>query len=160
MCQTQSVQDCQTPLAVLDRPYNKETETTSEITLPPPSPPQFPQNSGSEVFKEEEEFKILVGEWNTIIQRPLASGQDIILTPKRKQALHGLLVFLRQTDLTWAAFCQKIASSRFLMGQNDTGFRVSFDWAINLNNALKICENTFYDKPQTAHKTRLWCINR
>jgi len=59
-----------------------------------------------------------------------------------------LLNEIFQEDLqAFAAYCQQIGTCRFLMGENPNRFRASLDWALNSENACKVLEGVFYDKP-------------
>lgn len=88
-------------------------------------------------------------------------GQEVHLTEERKHKLESLLnahlqgVHFQsaqlqgvgfQSDLTqWEAFCKRIKSSPFLMGQGPRKWRVSFDWILCEENFLKVLEGNFDD---------------
>jgi hypothetical protein len=62
--------------------------------------------------------------------------------------------FLKESGVcelaSWKRYCHTIAQSRFLRGENDSGFRVTFDWALNPSNASKVLEGVLYDKPKAG----------
>jgi hypothetical protein len=102
--------------------------------------------------EEEEKIKLMLLDWNRIVQSKITPGQQIFLTPKRSQGLSEVLESIFQNDLNaWQAYCTKIAGTRFLMGENNSSFKVTLDWALNVNNAVKILEGAIYDKaPKTV----------
>ena len=135
-----------------------DTETTLSENTPHPLPPKVPtvgeiiQSMGlttSERKEEDEEEKIksMIEVWNRIVQTKIHPDQKIFLTPKRSQGLRAVLQSTLLEGLNaWEAYCIKIARTRFLMGENSSGFKVTLDWAINLNNVVKILEGAIYDK--------------
>ncbi len=134
-----------------------DTETTSEITYHP-LPPKVPAigniiqrmgltNPEKKEEDEEEKIKLMIGVWNRIVQTKIHPDQKIFLTPKRNQGLRAVLQStLMEGPNAWEAYCIKIARTQFLMGENSSGFKVTLDWAINLNNVVKILEGAIYDK--------------
>ncbi len=52
----------------------------------------------------------------------------------------------------WQEYCSQIAQSRFLMGDNQSGFRVTLEWALKPENAYKVLEGAIYDKPLDSKK--------
>lgn len=72
----------------------------------------------------------------------------IFATDKRKITLRSVFRHLFKSDRAfWRSYCEKIAGTKFLMGESGSGFKVGFDWAINPNNVAKILEGVIYDKP-------------
>jgi len=73
------------------------------------------------------------------------------LTDKRQalmsQFLRTVLASKEQKLEAWTQYCALIAGSRFLAGENATGFRVSLDWALIPEKAYKVLEGGIYDKP-------------
>lgn len=142
------------------------TEITSENTLSPLTPPSSFAASAKKEEEEEEEQKIIyfpskplslaiepyqqmLESWNRIVQNKLHPGMNAHLTSKRKQLLeHFLQTVLNGQIEPWQDYCRLIADSRFLAGQNPTGFRVTLDWALVPDNAYKILEGAIYDKPE------------
>jgi len=132
----------------------------TENTLPPPS-------SVAARAKKEEEEKIIyfpsklcslpvepcqqmLKIWNQTVQCKLYHGKDAHLTPKRKQLLENLLqtVFCGSLN-AWQDYCSLIVESRFLAGNNPTGFNATLDWASVPDNAYKVLEGAIYDKPES-----------
>jgi hypothetical protein len=116
------------------------TETTSET-------------SSSLSFDEEKEedqnlIQKLVGVWDEVIQTPLGA-RPVTMTEDRCQDLRRLFASQFSSDFSeWESYCHKIAGNSFLMGGNESGFKVSFDWALRPQNAIKILEGAIYSKPQ------------
>lgn len=144
-----------------------DTENTLSETTPHPLPPKVPArnvsgevpaigniiqsmgltDSGKKEEDEEEKIKSMISVWNRIVQTKIHPDQKIFLTPKRSQGLRAVLQStLLEGPNAWEAYCIKIARTRFLMGENSSGFKVTLDWAINLNNVVKILEGAIYDK--------------
>lgn len=133
--------------------YNKDTETTTEITLPPHSSSKTSGSSKIENPKneneEEDELDQLILIWNETVQAKLKSS-PIFPTDKRKITLRSVFRHLFKGDVaSWKSYCEKIAGTKFLMGQSDSGFKAGFDWAINPDNVAKILEGAIYDKPSS-----------
>ena len=127
----------------------KEAETTSENTLPPLTPP----SSKNEEEDEENLCHRMITIWNTTIQNNLNPGKDVHLTSTRTRLLsHFLTAFLADSLPCWEEYCSQIAQSRFLMGDNESGFRVTLDWALKPENAYKVLEGAIYDKPLDSKK--------
>ena len=120
-------------------------------------------SNGSKTFREitgnisEETCQKMGKVWNEEVQRKLQGcWSEIRLTPERSQKLNFFLEeFLNNDFEAWRSYCQKISRYRFLMGESKSGFRVTFDWAIKPQNALKVLEGAIYDKPQTEDEGRL-----
>ena len=108
---------------------------------------------------EAQVFQEMIGVWNRIVQEKLNPGQDARftgahLTDKRKallkQFLEGFLACKAESEQlsAWENYCTLIAQSRFLLGQNPSGFKVTLDWALLPDNASKVLEGAIYDKPE------------
>lgn len=101
----------------------------------------------SEKEEEKEKIKLMIGDWNRFVQSKISPNQQIFLTPKRAQSLAEILDSIFQGNLrSWQIYCRKIANTRFLMGENNGGFKITLDWALNVHNAVKILEGAIYDK--------------
>lgn len=128
-----------------------DTEITQKNTLPPLTPPVVQEGKREEEEEEENISEMMVGIWNEHVQSKLKLTAISYLAPKRKQALKSLIGEVFQNDLaSWKAYCQQIGNCRFLMGENPNGFRAGLDWALNSDNACKVLEGAFYDKPLVA----------
>ena len=125
-----------------------DTEITQENTLPPLTPPLIQGGKKEEEEEKENIPEVMVGIWNKHVQSKLNLPAISHISPKRQQALTNLLSEVFQGDLqAFAAYCQQIGTCRFLMGENPNRFRASLDWALNSENACKVLEGVFYDKP-------------
>jgi hypothetical protein len=94
-------------------------------------------------------FDRMVNVWNETVQCQLAPGSQALLTPQRIRRMDRFLKESGVCDLSsWKHYCRRIAQSRFLRGENSSGFRVTLDWALHSINASKILEGAIYDKPQ------------
>jgi hypothetical protein len=167
------------------------SETTSEITLPPPlsypsSAKQGFDGSQEEEAEEDEEeeeeeeenknikakntklpiFDRMLQIWNETVQGKIHFGQAVHLSEHRKTLLKNFLeTVLRDRKLffpscedeacesqnpeldDWQHYCNLIAKSRFLTGENTSGFKVTLDWALTPEKAYKVLEGAIYDKP-------------
>lgn len=108
--------------------------------------------------QEHQLFSEMIIVWNQTVQDMLNPGQDVRLTDKRKSFLTKFLneVFSNiATDQklgAWRNYCDLIAKSKFLSGQNQNGFKVTLDWALIPDNAYKVLEGAIYDKPEVPKK--------
>ena len=124
--------------------YNHYTETTTETS-------SFLPSGASARLKEEKEKSIdvekkIVQIWNETVQSNLAE-RPATLTPKRLMLVEKVFRPWFNADLDeWQSYCDKVASCRFLMGQNIHGFRTSFEWALCPENIAKILEGAIYDR--------------
>jgi hypothetical protein len=93
------------------------------------------------VAKEEEREKEMLKIWNEIVEEK--NDTNVKLTSKRSMLLDSRLKEFFKGDISlWKEFCQKIVSSKFLMGEV-TKFKVQLDWALKEENLLKIIENSY-----------------
>ena len=53
----------------------------------------------------------------------------------------------------WRAYCQAIAASSFLTGDNDRGWKADFDWALEPRNLTKVRENTYTNRGKPGDDT-------
>jgi hypothetical protein len=85
--------------------------------------------------------------WNETVQAKASPHQPISLSSHQIQKLQHIKNEIFENDLgKWQGYCHQIARNRFLMGQNERGFKVSLDWALNPINAQKILDGSIYDK--------------
>ena len=105
-------------------------------------------NNADQAFQQQEKEKINIPEkmiclWNEIIEENKTS---VALTPQRARYLITAFNQIFNRDLEeWIAFCCKIASSKFLMGETSTyTWRIDLDWALNFNKTQLIREGNRY----------------
>ena len=122
------------------------TETTIKNSLSPLSmkvskiPKQLSLASLATAKENERENKMLKI-WNEVVEEK--NQVTINLTPKRAELLDLRLKEFFYDDISlWEAFCKKVASSKFLMGEI-TNFKIQLDWALKEENLLKIVENSY-----------------
>ncbi|MBX9804264.1 MAG: hypothetical protein K2Y18_00745 [Alphaproteobacteria bacterium] len=140
----------------LGRCINIDTETTSSenTLLPPLTPPS--KNCALEKCHEEEEkinqiYFQMLDTWNKTIQSKFYCGKDVHLTEKRLDRLKTFLDKVLNGKInSWVDYCEIISKSRFLCGQNPSGFKVTLDWAIVPDNAYKLLEGVIYDKQENS----------
>jgi hypothetical protein len=152
--------------------YTETTpENTSENTLPPLTPSSQPagrrkdeEDEEKEIFYSEQESSNreadlcpeLVCLWNQIVQDRINPGSKASLTAKRRNLLEQFLSeILHDTTRAekidaWKNYCILITRTRFLTGQNPNGFKVTLDWALVTDNACKVLEGAYYDKPAAS----------
>jgi len=74
------------------------------------------------------------------------------LTDKRQAAMKR---FLRaHTEKDWETVIAEINASDFLSGRNSQKWKASFDWAINVNNAVKVLEGNYRNTSTTQGATQ------
>jgi hypothetical protein len=82
----------------------------------------------------------MISFWNEIIEQ---TPNKIALTPKRSQHLNAAFKQFFNSNLAdWEAFCCKIASSKFLMGEV-TNFKAYLDWSIRFEIIQRILEGGY-----------------
>ncbi|MGL5720261.1 MAG: DnaA N-terminal domain-containing protein [Alphaproteobacteria bacterium] len=87
---------------------------------------------------EEPLVETLLSIWNEI------TGQQCQLTFKRIAYLKAAFRTRFESNLDkWKAFCQRVASSDFLMGRVKSTFRASLDWVLNFDTITRIFEGDF-----------------
>jgi len=130
-------------------------ETSESIPLP-----DWASDEEEEKKKEEEEekedFQEMIDVWNEVFQsaNDQTLFQEAYLTPKRAVNLDILRKFLTSQGTSWRQYCSKVTNTRFLMGDNSSGFKVTLDWALSIENAVKILEGAIYDKPRQQISTQ------
>jgi len=123
-----------------------ESESDKKEENNPTLLPDLPEQDISE--KAVEGWNELV-DWQTSQEKPDTSPPRIPkiqhLTDKRKSALR-----LRWHDIGgfpgWARLLEIIKQSPHLLGQNDRGWTVTFDWVLNPTNLTKIMEGNYVRK--------------
>lgn len=96
----------------------------------------------SETFSPETLPLKMLEVWKKKIGQPW-----IQMTDERKQGLSLLLSDHLQDDLSaWEGLCDQIKSSRFLMGEGTSGWKISLDWLLKPANLCKVLEGKFYDQ--------------
>ena len=97
----------------------------------------------------------MVALWNERVQVYTNPGHPVSLSPKRVDALETFLTQHCEGDLSvWETYCQKISQTKFLLGNNETGFRITLDWALKPHNGRKILSNRFFDHTQEGQGER------
>jgi len=93
---------------------------------------------------EERGKNVYIGEllslWNRMVV-PKVQSSKIWINEKRLNHLRMIFNDHFENDIDqWFLYCEKIIASPYLMGGNDQGFKVSFEWAIEPENIIKILE--------------------
>jgi hypothetical protein len=103
------------------------------------------ENQKVQPDKPAERDKLIIVEemiylWNTIIEQ---TPNKISVSPKRSQHLNAAFKQYFNSDLSnWEAFCCKIASSKFLMG-DVKDFKANLDWSIRFDTIQRILEGGY-----------------
>jgi hypothetical protein len=119
------------------------TNTTSKITsnisqtepvLPSPEQPVLSTS------KQEDILIKMMEVWNSLVEE---GKRQIELTKKRAAFLRRAFTDAFQEDLNlWKNYCQKIASSKFLMGKINS-FKATIDFALKFETIQKIKEGQY-----------------
>lgn len=139
-----------------------DTEITHEITHPPLTPPCVASGLDDH---DDDVFNKMISVWNHIVQTKLNLEPLAYISENRKTKLHQIFDTLFKGDLkAWQGYCQQIGTNQFLLGGNQTGFRVTLDWALNPENACKVLEGFYFDKVSlksaaSGNQTRVFEIN-
>jgi hypothetical protein len=100
------------------------------------SPPIVPQTQGAE--------EAVVRAWNSLAgEIGIASVQH--LSVARRTKLKARLAEIGGME-GWFTACDEIRQSRFLRGDNDRGWRITFDWMLSPNNITKLMEGNYRDR--------------
>jgi len=110
--------------------------------------------------RENPIFSEMIEIWNQTVQAKLNPGQKVWLTQERRVLLQQFLDQVSFTQIpqeqlgAWRNYCLLIAKSRFLAGENATGFKASLDWAFTPSKAYKILEGAIYDNPKFSPQNK------
>lgn len=116
----------------LDTP-ERETESIPETESVP--------ETEEERIKEDAEFQTAVDCWNDIAQKhKLPRCQT--LTKQRRSALRQRIKEAGGID-GWKTACALVEQSPFLIGENDRGWRASFDFMLQAKSFTKIMEGAY-----------------
>lgn len=150
--------------------YNKDTENTNSENTLLLHTSQKQQIDKTDLSKKEDEkdlkIKTMLAIWNETVQKNINPEVTVSLTKKRQEAMQICLIDVFGQDLSsWQAYCDSIAQNGFLNGDNSSGFKVSLDWAIKIDNAYKILEGAIYAKPsknpiKIGHSTKEEILNQ
>lgn len=141
----------------------------------PPSGSGYHQASGSgyhpnktniTIPKEEEErvvnrdaihpsqselASMLLTDWNSFAKR-VGLSPVVKLTTQRTSLLLARFREMENSHINWAKYLQKISQTPFLLGQNDRGWQITFDKAMNQSMFLKIIEGNYDCKSRSQSK--------
>jgi hypothetical protein len=111
---------------------DREKTGQPTVILPTPIPKPFPVPEGASAVVES---------WNLIRELPKCQK----LSGKRLSALNARLTdpWWREN---WATALARIPRSRFLLGDNKTGWKADFDWFIQPDSVLRISESKYDDR--------------
>lgn len=112
-------------------PQETETETEGLLT----------QSSGEAQNVSREVETSALRAWNEAAQRLSLPKAQLLRTPRRT-ALHARLRELGGID-GWRAMIEMIGKSPHLLGDNDRGWKVTFDWILKPANLTKIMEGNY-----------------
>lgn len=120
---------------------NIETEITTEITNNSHLEDKAKSVNNNHILNKKERDKKIFKIWNEEIEE---GKEEVIKATRERIRLVNLRLhqYFDNDILLWKEFCQKITSSKFLMGEI-TAFKVNFDWALKEENLLKIVENNY-----------------
>lgn len=117
-----------------------DNKITDKITKDSLSVKTISESSKPSIVERNFDEREILKKWNEIVWSDQPATK---MTDKRKEKLAFLLSKGLLTSLEeWTDVCQKIASSRFLMGEVNN-FRASLDWVLTPENFVKITENTY-----------------
>jgi hypothetical protein len=89
--------------------------------------------------------------WNLKVQPKIkdAPRHELALTDSREKDLKAFFeVVLNSSFSEWERYCLQISRTHFLLGENQSGFKINLEWALNSANAMKVLEGRLYDKPK------------
>ena len=121
----------------------------SPTPTPTPTPITLKEGIGKGLEKPSPFPTELILLWNKIVQINLtANGGKVILSKTRIPKLKRVLkdYFDNRLD-NWGSYCESIANTPFLMGDNDRQWRVTIDWALEPKNLIKVLEGNYVQGP-------------
>ncbi|KKB96501.1 hypothetical protein SZ25_00407 [Candidatus Arcanobacter lacustris] len=129
---------------------NIETKTTTKEYLSKGKEENFERKNEIEInlenslsqkiSKESNLEREMIDIWNDIFVDE--GGEGISLTFTRKINLRKAANYFKDDLDKWTSYCQKISSSKFLMGEV-TNFKASIDWCIKEDVIIKILEDSY-----------------
>ena len=97
----------------------------------------------------------LLNLWNEILS-PLNFPQALKATPLREKSFKARLNALKEREKVdwWKNILQKLAASSFMLesAKNKANW-LTFDWLLNENNLVKICEGKYDDRKSSTKET-------
>jgi hypothetical protein len=96
--------------------------------------------SSQEILHGNNLEREMIDIWNNIFVEE--GREEVALTNSRKIALRKAASYFKNDLAKWTSYCQKICSSKFLMGEV-TDFKASIDWSIREDIIIKIIEGTY-----------------
>jgi hypothetical protein len=127
------------------RRMETETEKEKEYIL------QSPSENSKKSLKREDEDK-LMRLWNELTVKYPVLAKVLKISPERRRHLKQRFIN-KDFMLKFEEVLKKIPKSKFLLGENDRKWVVSFDWLIaNDTNYLKILEGKYEERKSEATK--------
>ena len=94
----------------------------------------------------------LISLWNNLLV-PMKFPQALKATPLREKSFKARLNALKERESVdwWKNILQKLAASSFMLesAKNKANW-LTFDWLLNENNLVKICEGKYDNRPSTT----------
>ena len=92
--------------------------------------------------------------WNNVLAAKLGYSHGLGVGEHLKNFFEARQ-FLNTSE-KWTSYFEKISSFSFLLGDNPKAWKVTLQWAVNYDNALKVLDGQ-YDKTTSAQKSlRAW----
>jgi len=126
------------PSRQVDVIINKETETTTENTNSSLNPSSKDFKKLGEEKKDifEEKAERMLEYWNKAIRE--GRGDIVLDMLKQTKLLKALEEFFKGSVDEWKSYCKKISSSKFLMGETESEFKINLEWALKEEVIQKI----------------------
>ena len=128
--------------------FDHQKPSLSPPTTPSITPSNILLNNNSLSSFSAEDFKTL---WNSIVVN--LSKVTILSEPRRKKIISRMKEMSELGDINSVLTCclRKINESSFCCGDNDRGWKASFDWFIDSgNNWVKVYEGKYDNKGASA----------
>lgn len=124
----QNMDDRQVPTRHLDQSYIETTTTTKELSK---------DNSHASL----ETVKKMIEIWMNTAEQ---GREQVVLTSRRIAFLKKAFTDKFGSSLEkWKEYCEKVASSKFLMGEIKASFRATLDWVLKFEVIQKILEGQY-----------------
>ncbi len=130
--------DVAPPLQREGQPKGNETSTPIPIKKEEKNPPYPPAMEMKDIWNE------ICGKAGLAEVKKMPSGRSSSLNKRLYEDFHSSLD-------EWRAYCQRIADSPFLTGNNDRGWKGEIDWVLKPANLAKIVEGKYDDATAQAN---------
>lgn len=121
-----------------------DTETTTEIIPPKSSQSISPPTESRKKEEGKGETNLMMTPMLTVWKNIVGKGEGSLTErPARASGLSKTLKNYFHNDLVeWEAYCRKLTTSQFLMGETSENFQINIDWALKPETIEKVLDGS------------------